>query len=50
LPDRLDEMKRVLPISEQDYFVVEDSNHMLHLEQPEQTAGCILKFFSQRTS
>lgn len=46
IPERLDELKRILRISEQDYFVVEDSNHMLHLEQPEQTASCVLKFFS----
>ncbi|MBT8115336.1 MAG: alpha/beta hydrolase [Arenicella sp.] len=45
-PQRLQQVKQVLRISEADYFLVEDSHHMLHLEQPAQTADCVLKFFS----
>ena len=43
---RIDEAKQILKIAEHDYFVVEDSHHMLHLEQPEATAECVLRFFS----
>lgn len=43
---RVEQAMGVLNIDEQDYFVVDDSAHMLHLEQPVETAECIDRFFS----
>jgi len=43
---RLDEAKNVLAIGDQDYFEIERCGHMLHIEQPQATADCILKFFN----
>ena len=43
---RIDEAKEVLRIAERDYYLVQNSAHMLHLEQPQVTAECILEFFS----
>lgn len=42
---RLDEAKNALRISDENYFEVEKCGHMLHIEQPEKTANCILDFF-----
>ena len=43
---RLDLARDVLNIAEHDYHLIEDSAHMLHLEQPKQVAELILEFFS----
>ncbi|MGH1541867.1 MAG: alpha/beta fold hydrolase [Arenicella sp.] len=43
---RITTTKRILNISESNYYIVEDSNHMLHLEQPQSTANCIAEFFA----
>lgn len=43
---RIDEAKKVLPIAEKNYFEVSQCGHMLHIEQPEATAKCILEFFN----
>lgn len=43
---RIAEVQEVLRIAQDNYYLVEDSNHMLHMEQPEQTAKAILHFFS----
>ena len=43
---RLAEAKSVLRIADDNYFVVQDSNHMMHLEKPEQTAKYLIQFFS----
>lgn len=43
---RLDQAKELLKIRDEDYFLVKDCAHMLHLEQPEVTAGCIKRFFT----
>jgi pimeloyl-ACP methyl ester carboxylesterase len=42
---RIDEAKSALRVAEGDYFEVEHCGHMLHIEQPEATANCILSFF-----
>ncbi len=44
--DRIDVAKSALRVTEPDYYIVDDSAHMLHLEQPEATANCIRQFFS----
>lgn len=43
---RMDEATKVLKIDESNYFEIPDCGHMLHIEQPQATADCILKFFS----
>ena len=43
---RIAEAREVLGIADEDYFVVPDAHHMLHLEQPERSADCVLRFFS----
>lgn len=43
---RIDQAKTVLNIAPSDYFELEQCGHMLHIEQPEATANCILEFFS----
>lgn len=43
---RIDEAIQLLNVREQDNFIVEDSGHMLHIEQPEATAQCLRTFFS----
>jgi pimeloyl-ACP methyl ester carboxylesterase len=43
---RLDEAKNALKIGDASYFEVENCGHMLHIEQPEATANCILDFFN----
>lgn len=43
---RIEQAKDVLNIVEQDYSLVRDSAHMLHIEQPEQTAKCVRQFFA----
>lgn len=43
---RLDEAKQLLNVHDEDNFIVKDSGHMLHIEQPEATAECIRSFFS----
>ena len=43
---RVDEARKVLNIADSDYHVVEDSAHMLHLEQPEKIAELIATFFA----
>jgi pimeloyl-ACP methyl ester carboxylesterase len=42
---RIDEAKSALRVAEGDYFEVQHCGHMLHIEQPETTANCILSFF-----
>ncbi len=42
---RIQQAQSLLNIAEDDYSLVMDSNHMLHLEQPEQTAERIQTFF-----
>ena len=44
---RLDEAISILRIGEADNFIVQDSAHMLHIEQPQATADCIRAFFSR---
>jgi len=44
--DRIQQAKTVLSITDDDYFLVENSAHMLHIEQPEATAACIAEFFA----
>ena len=45
---RIELAKSTLGISHEDYFLIEQSGHMLHLEQPQITADCIKQFFSTR--
>ena len=45
---RLNFARDLLSIKEADYFLIEECNHMLHLEKPEQTAYSILQFFTKR--
>lgn len=42
----LDEAKAALSIADENYYLVENSNHMLHMEQSEQTAKHVLEFFT----
>ena len=44
---RIDQAISNLPMSKEDVFVVEDAEHMLHLEQPEQVASIIKGQFLQ---
>lgn len=44
----MDNVKRVLRVAPEHYYLVKKSNHMLHLEQPKNTAECVLDFFSDR--
>ena len=44
--DRIDEARQILNVSDDNFFVVEETGHMLHLEQPEATANVVKKFFS----
>ncbi len=37
--------EKLLKLKDENYFVVEDAGHMLHVEQPEETARCIRDFF-----
>ncbi|NND82851.1 MAG: alpha/beta hydrolase [Gammaproteobacteria bacterium] len=43
---RLSRARELLRISDDDYYLIENCNHMLHLEQPAQTAAAIKQFFS----
>lgn len=43
---RLGFARNLLSIKDADYFLIEQCNHMLHLEKPEQTAASIQTFFS----
>jgi len=43
---RIEQARQVLKIADQDYFLVEDSDHMVHLEQPYETAMCIAQFLN----
>lgn len=43
---RIDEVRQLMKIAEQDYFVLPDCHHMLHLERPQKTAECIAEFFA----
>ena len=43
---RIDQARAALRVAADNYYMVKNSNHMLHLEQPEATAKCILHFFS----
>ncbi len=42
---RIEEARTALGVNDDNYYLVENSNHMLHLEQPEDTAKLILDFF-----
>lgn len=42
---RFEEAKETLNLAEENCYIVEDSQHMLHLEQPIATAKCIKTFF-----
>jgi len=42
---RLEQSINLLNIAEDDYTLISNSAHMLHLEQPEKTADCIRAFF-----
>jgi len=44
--DRISQVKELLSIADDDYFLIKDSGHMLHIEQPEATAECIAAFFA----
>ena len=44
--DRINQLKNILAIADNDDLLIKDSGHMLHIEQPEATANCIAKFFS----
>lgn len=43
---RVEEAKTALGISADNYYLVENSNHMLHMEQSEQSAQHVLHFFA----
>ena len=43
---RIDEAQKLLRISPAHSYLVEDSDHMLHLQQPAATVDCVLDFFS----
>ena len=43
---RVDEARSILKVIDSDYHVIDDSSHMLHLEQPKLTARLIDEFFS----
>lgn len=43
---RLDEAKTALGVAPDNYYIVENSNHMLHMEQSEQTAQHVLHFLA----
>jgi len=45
LKGRLDEATEVLNVAPEHFYLVENSGHMLHLEQPRETANCLLDFF-----
>ncbi len=42
---RIKHARQVLRIHDDDYLMVRDAGHMLHIEQPEQTAESIRRFF-----
>jgi len=44
---RIEHARDVLKIRDEHYSVVQESAHMLHIEQPEQTANCIRAFFAE---
>lgn len=44
---QLEQVKRALNILEDDFSIVTDAAHMLHIEQAEQTASHIQQFFTQ---
>lgn len=44
---RIEESKKVLSVADNDYFEIDDCGHMMHIEQPEQTAKTILRFFKR---
>ena len=44
---RIDEARQALRVAPENYYMVENSNHMLHLEQPQETARCVLDFFGE---
>ena len=43
---RLKFARELLSITDTDYFLIENCNHMLHLEKPEDTASSIRQFFA----
>lgn len=43
---RLEEARSVLKVADDDYFLIENCAHMVHLEQPQATAEVIRRFFS----
>ncbi|GAA6140079.1 alpha/beta hydrolase [Arenicella sp. 4NH20-0111] len=43
---RIEQAKDVLRIADENYWVVNEAAHMLHIEQPEQTADTVKAFFS----
>jgi pimeloyl-ACP methyl ester carboxylesterase len=45
---RIEDAKDTLKVSHEHYYLVENSQHMLHLEQAESTADCIKSFFSNK--
>lgn len=46
---RIDQVKQALNIAEQNYWLVANAGHMLHIEQAEQIANCIRAFFQSET-
>ena len=44
---RVDEAKEALRIAPENYYLIENCNHMLHLEQPQKTAASVLDFFGE---
>lgn len=45
-PEQIEQIKQVLKIADEDFTMIENCHHMLHLEQPEQTAQCLIEFFA----
>lgn len=43
---RIDEIRNLLSIKDDAYFVLEGAGHMIHLERPEETAQLLRRFFA----
>jgi len=41
----LEQAKELINIKEDNIYLVKDSDHLLHIEQPKATADCIRDFF-----
>ncbi|MGH1428345.1 MAG: alpha/beta fold hydrolase [Arenicella sp.] len=43
---RIEKAKKLLNITDKNYYIVDEAQHMLHLEQPKSTAAHVAHFFS----